>query len=238
VAAALGIGVAAVVSSSRSNDTPALAGPEALGALFTTGDGRYIGADSPADLADVVEEEAKRGSLVIRGVVDGFAQGRTFGVGFDYPEDPGIPTVVMAVRVSEILDGELPDDNGGMVYVEFDAGFAPKDGEEPLSALADGVPAGTETVLYLEELGPNGIYPEVKITDQGAGLPANQPLYRVFNPQGFYLESEADGIVQPQDTTVYPNSSLEDFEPSADEFPEGEFAPEAGPVGGGTEVSR
>ena len=91
-------------------------------------------------------------------------------------------------------------------------------------------PEGTEILVYLyemytsEELIERGL----DMSENDAGHPAGQPLFGVFSPQGFYLgNEETGGVVQPQESALYSDASLEDFYPTADEFPKPDKDPGA-----------
>jgi len=73
-------------------------------------------------------------------------------------------------------------------------------------------------ILYLAPIPEGGIVAG-PVADEGAGVPADQPLYDIVTPQGFVLETD-QGAVQPEEGRTYEGASLDEFEPSDRAFPE------------------
>lgn len=157
-------------------------------------------------------QNAQVGTAVVRGEVVDYSPGRL------YVTAPGLPspTVVMKVKVNDLLSGQLPSGSNGAVYVELD-GPAPDKTNLAIAATRKSVPAGTPMLLYLWKLPPQGFIPDVEQVNPEAGRPAGQPLYRAF-VQGLYVQ-EGDTVLAPQEHLKYPGHSLEDFEPGAGKFP-------------------
>lgn len=217
-AAAVALGVAGALIVFGSDDDSSQVG---LSSLFSAGgEADYEPADSPRELAQTLETYPDlKGQIGVRGSVAGFEAGRTY----EYVDDPpGIPTVVLALAVDEVLLGELPEGSDGRVYVEVEV--LGSEVSEAVKTFEGSLPPGTEILAYLAPAGAKGPYPGTKIENDGAGHPPGQPLFRIYTPQGLYVADAVNGdVVQPEEDTVFPNSSLNDFEPSAEAFPPGEF---------------
>lgn len=229
-AAALSVAAALLLPLSDEGGEPSM-GREAspsLSALIGGGEALYRAAESPAALAAEVKEGAKFGSLIVRGSILGFGPGRTYGVGADFPEDPGTSTVTMKVAVDEVFDGDDGVGQGESVFVEFEAA------SDAAPVLEERLPTGTPVLLYLARLGPDGFYPKQEITDDN-GPAAGQPLYRTWTPQAFFVaDDESDVLLQPEQGAIIRGATLADVEPQVrDAFPEATFESSINAVGGG-----
>jgi hypothetical protein len=198
---------ACVGCSSTTGEAPAqsVTSPESLIHAFNAFEADYDQLESPNDLA-------KDASLVVRGSIVGFSQGRSF------PDPEGVldavPTAVMEVNVTEVLQGQMPE-GSSRVFVEF---FAMPDAEE-FDRL---VPDSSDAVLYLlpveEDVSP---MPGRPVADADAGRPVGAPLYTSVSPQGFYVDV-GSSVVQVVDEVTYPESGLGEFEPGSGDFPPAE----------------
>lgn len=224
-AAALGLAAALVLLPSGDGGGGTQAETPPLAALLGGGVPDYDPARSPADVASKLAEYPNLdGQLVAKGTIESFDAGRIY----EFADPDSQPTIVMRLDVDQVLQGELPAGSEGSVFVEFD-GTVVEETDELVSSLEKGLPRGTPVLAYLAQLAPSGVYPDVKITNEGAGVPAGQPIFEVFTPQGLYLEDPASGtITQPQESTEFPDANLEDLEPSAEEFPPSRIDPSLG----------
>jgi hypothetical protein len=219
--------LAAVVLTLPTSETPPARDLSALAGVAGGGEANYLTADTPAELADQLQSGASVSHLVAQGQISEFAEGRTYGSG---PER--IPTIVMTVEVEDVLQGTLPKGSDGKIYVEFEGGL-PEDTDELVARLREANLVGTPALLYLSELGPEGRYPGLKVDIVDPDPAEGQPLYGVFTTGLFLEDSAADRVIEPQESLVYEDASLEDFGPTKDDFPPATFEP-----GTGQEVAR
>lgn len=153
---------------------------------------RYNPLDSPTELpAHDPEIE-----LVASGRALGFAEG---------PSYQASPTVVMSVRVEEVMKGEAP--SSGTVYVALERC-------SPLEAYSAALPADTNVGLYLSpapvEDGSS------TLGNNSAGRPAGVPLWQV-GPQAFIVaDGDDEGVVFPLFRKIMPQADFEDQLPSND----------------------
>jgi hypothetical protein len=209
--------VATIVAVSGCGEAPAdnsatPAGSEKLSAEQPLGD-PAAGAP-PVDLSAVnlayagviieyepvgVDQLAKDADLIVTGGVIGFAAGPDL-----YPNDKGgsQPTVIMSVKVLDVLQGTAPAD--GVVYV---LQYRPAGGSEALDAA---VPSGTRVGLYLRgaDLGSAGVD-----SDAVAGTPNGAQVWAA-GPQSFVVANGQDGgVVFPYIHEERPNMSLQETLP-------------------------
>lgn len=179
----------------------------------------YDPAASPSDLAD-------DSSLVIRGHIIGHSRRATLR----FRDDPStaLTATVMDVRIDEVLSGTPSAETPGIVRVQFiDLSTTAR--------IAQGVPAGSETVLYLRPALPlTTTWPGVLVEPDAAFGGGDAPLYDSTNPQGFMVVDEASGtIALPEKGTVLPATSSDEVEPQRTEsFPEDRPASEQPLTGG------
>jgi hypothetical protein len=185
------------------SDTDSGRSVEAFAALFKGYGADYTHVDTPAALAD----ESK---LVVEGRIAKIAKGRTIGVAVTHPG--ASPTVVMAVTVTWVHRGALPDGANGTVYVELSA---PRDRD--FGRYDRAAPKQSPVLLFLTPAPPATDFP---VVDPNAGRPAGQPLYRPASPQGFLIEADRK-VLQILMFTQFEGASLADFRPDSPRFPHG-----------------
>ncbi len=136
----------------------------------------YDPASSPSDLAD-------DSRLVVFGSILEFHEGRTQLI--DDVSGFTDVSIVATVEVDEVIDGDLPADSTGLVYVEF-----LRSGDASAADYTAALPADNEAVLYLVRSRPG----DETIQDPLAARPSGQPIFAPVNPQGFWM-SDGSGSV-------------------------------------------
>lgn len=157
-------------------------------------------ADSPADLAD-------QSDLVVRGTVVSIDRGRTQLL--DENSGLELTSIVATLKVNEVLVGSLAPDSQGLVYFEL-----PNVGGIRPAAFEATLPDGAETVLYAVPSRPG----DPTLENPRAGRPHGQPMMTPVSPQGFWMESEDNGVVEVLEG-VSSDAPIEDTMPSSDDFP-------------------
>lgn len=172
--------------------------------LFSTANGNYLVAESPAELSEWSD-------VILRGTVDEFIDGRTHNVPSDDPEG-GIPTVTMVVTPTEVLKGApLVKRGGGQVYVEVMTAEGAQTDEYNQYVPRDGT-----VLLYLSSGLAGGMVKDPK------NRPNGEPLFSPVNPQGLLMQTgsgDSSRIAALMESEAYDGTSLEDFIPTAERFP-------------------
>lgn len=169
---------------------------------------RALAVQADYEPASGPSELAARSDLAVRGRIQAIVPGPSYG-----EEPEGVTTsAVVQVQVSEVLEGDLPKNSDGMVYLDlFGAG----------PSIAETFPKqeDQEVLLYLFlQPPPEETTPGTPVTSPDAGRPAGQPLFGTTTPQGFLVQTPS-AVVQPQEDQKFEGATLEDFEPAEREFP-------------------
>jgi len=133
------------------------------------------------NLAEAYQERPNIRSIVV-GTVEGFSSGPLFPA--TKQDAHPVPTLVMAVRVSQVLKGDV--DPNSMVYVQLW-------GASDARTAADAVPRGSVVGLYLEPA-PQVSDPELLVQEPDAGRPDGEPVW-LTGAAGLVIANGPDGGV-------------------------------------------
>lgn len=128
-----------------------------------------------ADWLPTTDALASVSGLVVKGTVAGIREGRT--------DTNALGSIVVVVKIENVVQGALPQGNEGRVYVEL-----PVAGHPHPSDYAKALPDGAVVVAYLL-LASNSHPP--------AGLPEGQASFVPAGQQGFALQVGDHDIVWP-----------------------------------------
>lgn len=155
--------------------------------------GSFYGLSYDYDPVRSPDELAKLSDLVISGSVTGVREGRTT----TFPKNDtikGSTSIVLAVKSTQAVRGELPSGNDGNIYIELS-----NPGQKDPAAYDKAFPVGSSVVAYLVPAGDGqpreGV--DVAIENPEAGRPDGQSLYLPANPQGLSLQVDDRDVVWP-----------------------------------------
>lgn len=175
LAAATVLAGCASVEPANPSFRPGEADVRDFAALFVEG---YAADFEPADTTSELGSVA---TLVVFGTVVEVSPGRYFGSSLD---DPILArTIVLRIDNLDVLSGYEGLSSKNELFVELPA---PYNFEAPVFDAK--LPKGAAVIMYLEPALTNVDTP---ILDDLAGRPAEEPLWQLVSPQGFFMDSKA-----------------------------------------------